>query len=89
MIVRDVDDDGRYVIKPPGAAYESYLLRIWRLRQQAGGQVWRLVLVSAHSGQEWHFSSLDTLLGFLQDNTREGPAAQGDDDDLDTPKWPA
>ena len=54
-------------------AYQSYLLRLWRVRR-AAGRGCQIVLVSAHTGQEWRFGSLAALLAFLEGPPESLPA---------------
>ena len=48
-----------------GNDYQSYLLRIWRVRE--GNQIqWRITLEDIRSGKVSGYSSLEALFEFLQ-----------------------
>jgi hypothetical protein len=48
------------------AAYQSYLLRLWRARS-GEHTVWRASLENPHTGERVGFASLKQLLAFLED----------------------
>ena len=58
--------------RPP--CYRAYVLRFWEVRgqQEAGLPAWRFSLEDPHTGTRRGFSSLESLVAFLQAET--GPA---------------
>ena len=64
-------------MKPAQSDYHSYLLRMWRVKDEAGGS-WRASLEEVHSGELLGFPDLAALLGYLEAlgsaNQQEGEA---------------
>jgi hypothetical protein len=64
-------------MEPSTKDYQSYLLRMWRVKDEAGGS-WRATLEEVHSGELLGFPGLAALLGYLEAlgcvNQREGEA---------------
>ena len=52
-----------------GKTYLSYLLRLWRVRQN-DLDVWRASLEDTHSGERQGFASLEALIDFLREQTQ-------------------
>lgn len=50
-------------------AYESYLLRLWQVRQN-GKRVWRASLESTRTGARENFADLQQAFDFLRDALR-------------------
>ena len=50
-------------------AYQSYLLRLWRISSQ-GKAVWRASLESAQTGERCGFADMVSLFAFLEQQTR-------------------
>ena len=57
-------------------AYQSYLLRLWRISNQ-GKAVWRASLESAQTGERRTFADLASLVAFLEEQT--GADARSED----------
>jgi len=49
-------------------AYQSYLLRLWRVK--AGEEGWRASLESAQTGERTGFATLDALFDYVRSQTR-------------------
>ena len=54
--------------------YRSYLLRLWRVRDNDETS-WRASLESAQSGEREGFASLEELFDFIRRQTTTSPAA--------------
>jgi hypothetical protein len=52
-------------MKPAQSDYHSYLLRMWRVKDEAGGS-WRASLEEVDSGELHGFADLAALLGYLE-----------------------
>jgi hypothetical protein len=48
--------------------YQSYLLRLWRVRE--GEEGWRASLESAQTGERKGFATLDSLFDYVRSRTR-------------------
>jgi hypothetical protein len=60
--------------EPPD--YQSYLLRLWRVRD-GEGSAWRAGLKSSRTGEELGFASLDALFDYLRSEAGLGPGKNG------------
>jgi len=65
------------------SAYQSYLLRLWRVKE--GEEGWRASLESAQTGERRGFATLDALFDYVRSQTRVGsgptPCGEGDGKD--------
>ena len=52
-------------MEPIQNKYHSYLLRMWRVKDEAGGS-WRASLEEVHSGELHGFQDLAALLKYLE-----------------------
>ena len=52
--------------------YLSFLLRLWRIKQQ-GCEIWRASLEDPHTGEQHGFASLDLMLAFLMEQIQQSP----------------
>ena len=52
-------------MKPAQSDYHSYLLRMWRVKDETGGS-WRATLEEVESGELLGFPDLAALLGYLE-----------------------
>jgi len=50
----------------PLAAILSYLLRLWRIEGVGQAATWHASLEHPHSGQTYHFASLEEAVDFLR-----------------------
>jgi hypothetical protein len=50
------------------SAYQSYLLRLWRVKE--GEEGWRASLESAQTGERRGFATLDALFDYVRSQTR-------------------
>jgi hypothetical protein len=66
--------------------YLSYLLRMWRVREE-GGTRWRASLERPSNGERLAFTSLEAAFDFLRERTHETGAA-GRSDALEPPDEP-
>lgn len=57
-------------------AYQSYLLRLWRVRCQGEWQ-WRASLESRHTGEHQAFAGLEQLFAFLGERCEERSCTGG------------
>lgn len=46
--------------------YRAFLLRLWRIDDQQGRQVWRAALEDARTGERHGFADLERLCAFLE-----------------------
>jgi hypothetical protein len=74
------ENAGRTAKKP---AYQSYLLRLWRVKE--GEEGWRASLESAQTGERRGFATLDALFDYVRSQTRVGlsPTSGGEGDGKD------
>jgi hypothetical protein len=56
------------------SAYQSYLLRLWRVKE--GEEGWRASLQSAQTGERRGFATLDALFDYVRSRTRVGSSVQ-------------
>jgi len=62
--------------------YQSYLLRLWRVRSRAASpsheaSIWRASLEHPHTGERVGFASLDDLVEYLRHHMDVAEADQG------------
>ena len=65
------------------SAYQSYLLRLWRVKE--GEEGWRASLESAQTGERRGFATLDALYDYIRSQTRieSSPYSRAESDGKD------
>jgi hypothetical protein len=77
------EQEDRTLMNGESDGYQAYLVRLWRVRSQAGWQ-WRASLESPHTGERQVFADLVQLFAFLSERCREQDAETRGNTDAET-----